>query len=284
MPDLFLMVIIGLTLAVLLAASYSDIRIREVPDWLSYGFLFAALGIRAIFSFGSGWEIILSGILGFAVFFLLSLFFYYTNQWGGGDSKILMGMGAAIGIAFPFSASSWNLLWFFLSLLFLGAVYGLLWMVYIAVRKGSPFIAEMKKTLLMHKKAQFGVGTLSALLAATGFIVPVMWLAALFAVAVLYLLLFVTTVEKVCFVARISPSKLTEGDWLAEDVVVDGKLFMPRKTLEGDDLSKLTQLARQGKISYVTVKEGIPFLPSFLLAYAFINFGAFNFMGLFSFI
>lgn len=284
MPDLFLMVIIALTLAVLLAASYLDIRTREVPDWLSYGFLFAALGIRAIFSFSSGWEIMFAGIIGFAVFFLLSLFFYYTNQWGGGDSKVLMGMGAAIGVAFPFNASSWDMLWFFLSLLFLGAVYGLLWMVYIAVRKGNPFINEMKKTLVMHKKAQLGVGTLSAVLVATGFIVPVMWLAAVFAVAVLYLLLFVTTVEKVCFVVKISPNKLTEGDWLAEEVIADGKVFMPKKTLEGDDLSKLSQLAQQGKISSVVVKEGIPFLPSFLFAYIFITFSAVNFAGVFKII
>ena len=62
MLDIILIII---TFIVLLVASYTDIRTREVPDWLNYGLIFAAFGIRIIFSFEYGWEIILSGILGF---------------------------------------------------------------------------------------------------------------------------------------------------------------------------------------------------------------------------
>ena len=40
-----------LTVLVLLIASYSDLKTKEVPDWLSYGFVFAAVGVRAIYSF-----------------------------------------------------------------------------------------------------------------------------------------------------------------------------------------------------------------------------------------
>ncbi|MEK6938658.1 MAG: prepilin peptidase, partial [Nanoarchaeota archaeon] len=85
--------LIVVTLFALIIASYCDLKWREVPDWISYGLIFAALGIRAIFSLSSGWEIFISGALGFGVFLGLSCLLYYSYQWGGGDSKLLMGMG-----------------------------------------------------------------------------------------------------------------------------------------------------------------------------------------------
>ena len=135
-------ILITITFIVLLIASYIDIRTREVPDWLNYGLIFTAFGIRTIYSFELGWTILLSGILGFIVCLGLAFLFYYTNQWGGGDSKLLMGMGAIIGITYPFDASSWNLLFFFLALLFLGAIYGLIFMIGIAIKKRKIFMKE----------------------------------------------------------------------------------------------------------------------------------------------
>ena len=45
-------ILIVVSLIVLITASYSDLKTREVPDLLNYGLIFAALGIRAIFSIG----------------------------------------------------------------------------------------------------------------------------------------------------------------------------------------------------------------------------------------
>src|SRR3989338_5965028 len=91
-------VLYGVALAALLAASYTDLKTREVPDWLSYGLIFSALGIRALFSLGElDGGILLRGLAGFAVFVAIAYLMYYTRQWGGGDSKLLMGLGAAIG-------------------------------------------------------------------------------------------------------------------------------------------------------------------------------------------
>ena len=61
----------------------------------------------------------------------------------------------------------------------------------------------------------------------------------------------------------ISVDKLTEGDWVAEDIIVKGKLICSKKDLEltKEQISKLRKL----KIKNVFVKEGIPFVPSFLI-------------------
>src|SRR3989344_3227915 len=144
MMDVLLVTVV---LIVLACASYTDLRTKEVPDWLSYGFIVAALGIRGIYSFQNGGQIIVSGLLGFAAFYLLALLFYYTHQWGGGDSKLLMGMGAALGISYPFTEVSFTLLWFFLLLLFSGAIYGMVWLGVIAVQRRNCLLPELRSLL-----------------------------------------------------------------------------------------------------------------------------------------
>lgn len=263
------LLLIILTLLVLAIASYTDLRTKEVPDWLSYGFIASAIGIRGIFSLQDGWEIMISGILGFAVFYLLALLFYYTHQWGGGDSKLLMGMGAAIGISYPFTESSFTPLWFLLLLLFSGALYGLIWLIVLAVKKRDCLFPELRVLLNNHKKFHFSLGFSSLFFLGAGFFVHSLLLIITMLVLIYYLLLFLVAVQSCCFIAEKDTKALTEGDWLAEDVMVHGKKLLTKKTLTNHDIEKL----HLHKISSVTIKEGIPFVPSFLLAYLFLLLG-----------
>ena len=68
----------------------------------------------------------------------------------------------------------------------------------------------------------------------------------------------------------VDPEKLTEGDWIVNDVKVDGKYICGPKDLgiEMQQIKKLIALKKRGKIRKVLMKEGIPFVPSFLLAFA----------------
>ena len=264
--------LIAVTLFVLIIASYCDLKWREVPDWLSYGLIFAALGVRTIFSIEYGWEILISGAIGFGIFFGLACLLYYSNQWGGGDSKLLMGMGGVIGVAYPFNSSSWNLFWFFLLLLSLGAIYGLLWVAGLATKERKKFLPEFKKAWLEHKKLHLILGIISLVL----FILflfglkynfSFIWPIIPFPLITFYLFLFVTTVENSCFIMKREVSKLTEGDWLAEEVKVADKIVMKKKTLEKEDLDLLLKWHQEKKLNQVVVREGVPFVPSFLFAY-----------------
>ena len=265
-----------ITIIILLVASYTDIKTREVPDWVSYSLIFSALGIRTIFSVNSGWNILLGGVLGFAVCFAIAYLFYYTSQWGGGDAKLLMGMGAMIGIAYPFSTDSFNLLLFFLALLFIGAAYGLLWMLMLAVRKGKLFWLDFKHTVKAYNKLQLGLLISTLLLFVLVLFYSFIWPILFFPLGVFYLFLFINTVEKTCFLKKVHVNDLTEGDWLAEDVNNHSKLILKKKTLEKEDIQKLKESA----LKEVLIKEGIPFIPSFLLAYLLLVFGknAFSFV------
>jgi Flp pilus assembly protein protease CpaA len=264
--------LITITLVVLILSSINDIRIREVPDWFSYGLIFAAFGVRTIFSLSLGWEILVSGILGFLVFLALAFLFYYTGQWGGGDSKLLMGMGAVIGISIPFSSNSFTLLWFLLALLLFGAIYGIIWMIVLAIIRRKIFWKNFKVSIKKKKKLHFVLIITTFIFIILAILQPYLTPLIFFPLGFLYLLVFVNVVEKSCFIKRIPASKLTEGDWLAKDVKLKNKVVMTAKTLEREDVWKLKYLEVNENLKPVTIKEGVPFVPSFLIAYIIITF------------
>lgn len=269
---LFSLVIGSVTLLFLAAASYTDLRTREVPDLLSYGLIVAALGIRGIFVYEAGWTLLLSGLLGFAVCFLAAWLLYKTNLWGGGDSKLLMGMGAVIGISYPFDVSSLLLLWFFILLLFIGSLYGLCWLFGLSIARWNVCKPRFREKVTQYKDVQIGLGFFSLVVIGLSFLNG-LWLFFLLPGLIFYLFLFVTTIEEECFLKRISPAKLTEGDWLGEDVFVDEERFPRRRALEMKDIETLQMAHKDGKISSVVIREGVPFVPSFLFAYILLFWG-----------
>ena len=97
MQELFL----GVTFLAIAVASYTDIRTREVPDWVNYSLLAFGLGGNLLLSIAmKDFSFILYSIAGAAAMFGIACAMYYTGQWGGGDSKLLIGMGAMLGIPF----------------------------------------------------------------------------------------------------------------------------------------------------------------------------------------
>ncbi len=270
MLELILLII---SILVLFLASYTDLKTREVPDWLNYGFIAAALGIRTIYSFQEGWSTLLSGVIGLAVAFLVGSIFYLTHQWGGGDTKLLAGMGAMIGISYPFSKASLTLLWFFLALLFIGALYGLAWMIILFLQKKQQVSRHFRFLLGEYKGIHIASGGAAVFFALTSIPLPFLWPLVLFPLVLFYLFLFVESVEQTSFFKDVAIGKLTEGDWLAEDVFVEGKRVVKSTTLGMKELSTLNRLKTEGKLKTVLIKEGLPFVPSFLLAYLLVKFG-----------
>ena len=269
--DILLMVI---TFLVLFIGSYTDLKRREVPDWLNYGLIFAALGIRTIFSFEYGWQVLFSGVLGFLICLAIAFLFYYSGQWGGGDSKLLMGMGAVIGVTLPLNNSSLNLLWFMLSLLFLGSIFGILWMLVLAIRKRHLFWKNYQKYLKKRKTLHLLLAITTIIFIVLTFFKPFIWPMIPFPLLMFYLFSFVNIVEKNCFYKQVPPYYFTEGDWLAKDVVINKKNILTARTLEMEDVWKLRFLESHNKLNEVTIKEGVPFVPSFLLGYLALLFGS----------
>jgi Flp pilus assembly protein protease CpaA len=265
-------IILIIVLVALIIGTYTDLRIREVPDWLNYGLIFVGFGLRVIFTLAyedPGY--IIQGILGFAVFFVIALIMFYAGQWGGGDSKMVMGLGALIGLELSLDAF---LVSFIINIVIFGAVFGLLFSVYLAAVNFKQFSKEFNKRFNEKKKQKWFVwiGTIALLLVSIfvpAYIkVPVVVLAGILLVS-FYVFIYLKAVENSSMIRWVKPENLTEGDWVVEDVVVAGKRICGPKDLglEMPQIKKLIRLKKQKKIKKVLIKYGIPFVPSFLIAF-----------------
>lgn len=268
----------------LIAGSLTDLDRREVPDWINYGLMFCGFGIALILSIVKNDFMFLAySALGFAIFFIIGLVMYYTGQWGGGDSKMLMGLGALIGIPFAWPIQNTIALWrenppllfiFLVMTMLSGAVYGVIWSIVLAIKDKKAFMKDAKKRLSSRLYVVLRYACLGALAIALFIVfrldditikVMILILAIMMPI-MLYTSVFIKSVENCCMIKQYSPEKLTEGDWIAEDVVIEGEHITGPKDLgiTKEGIARIKELHSQGKIKTVMVKEGIPFVPSFL--------------------
>ncbi len=80
-------------LTVLLLASWTDVRSRRIPNWITVTGMVAGLGCHAARGVGP----LGVGALGLAAAFVVALPFFLSGALGGGDAKLLMVVGAFFG-------------------------------------------------------------------------------------------------------------------------------------------------------------------------------------------
>ena len=84
----------GIPLALTLTAVVTDLRRREVPDWVPLVLLaWAVLGCALGWTSSSWWALVAGSVVGLAT----SVPFFYFGGLGGGDVKLLAALGAALG-------------------------------------------------------------------------------------------------------------------------------------------------------------------------------------------
>ena len=122
---------------------------------------------------------------------------------------------------------------------------------------------------------------LTSFLVADKFISLVSLYLALVIVITFYLWVAVKAVEESCMLKFVRPQQLTEGDWIAKEIKVQGKYITGPKDLgiEKKQINKLISLYKKKKVRKILIKEGIPFVPSFFIAYVItLVFGNFVFL------
>lgn len=262
-------------LLALLAASISDIKTREVPDWVSYSLIISGFGLRLFHSLTtSEWFFLLHGVIGFLIMMILGNLMFRTRQWGGGDTKLLMGIGVAFATtpsylpssAIPFLAIV------LINILLIGAIYGISYGVILAVKHRDKFLPAFKYLNQEKKVARIKMMALAIAILIIIFLFAtnldtraklLLGILALMGLLYPYLSLFIKAVEKSCLYKRIPVTKLTPGDWVEENVYKNNKLIYKRKPLgiEQEDIQKVIK----AKVKDVLVKEGIPFIPPFFI-------------------
>jgi Flp pilus assembly protein protease CpaA len=244
-------------------ASIQDLRRREVADWLNFSLVAFALAYRAFYSaVSSEWSFFVYGAVGALIFFGIANLFYYSKMMGGGDAKLLMGFGAIL----PFEGL-WDYLYlgagFILLLLVAGAVYSLIWSVFIAIGSKKKFGIEFKIALRKSMKYR-NIYFLIALAILFMTLIAGSWfgiLAVLSLIAVFFLFSYLFAVDK-CMIKLVGAEQLAEGDWLENEVKI-GR-YLVKKSVHGLSAEDIRMLRKSGKKAMI--KEGIPFVPVFLAA------------------
>lgn len=261
----------------LFLGSITDLKTREVPDWLNYGLVSSGFGLNLLFSaIYSNPSFIINSIIGFFIFFAIAYMMFYGGQWGGGDSKMIMGLGAMIGINVG-NIPSQFLFAFLINALLVGALYGLLWSVFLVFKNKKIFSREfnkilMGKTIVKAKKIMLMIliALFVLLFLIKLYYIKIMVLTLAFVMLVtFYLWIFVKAIEKSCMYKLVEPSKLTEGDWIVKDIYVGGKYITGPKDLgiSKKQINQLVEFYKRKKVKKILIKEGIPFVPSFLIAF-----------------
>lgn len=265
----------------LIIASIIDIRTREVPDLLNYGLIIVGSAIHILDAIVyNHWSALLSTFLGFIALFIIANLMYYSKQWGGGDAKLLMATSIMFAQypeallnffspslqPFPFQMT------LFINLLIVGSVYGLLYTIAIAYRNRKNFSSEFK-AMLSDKRLRFTKWlslALSIVLLVLMLIVdrtlisPITIAMFVFVVGFPYIIVFVKAVEKGSMFKMLEVSMLTEGDWVATDITIAGRKIYSNKS-PGITKQQIQRL-KEHHVKRVLVKEGIPFVPSFLIS------------------
>jgi prepilin peptidase CpaA len=130
-----------------LAATWTDLRERRIPNALSVSLFVCGLVFRTVTDGSSG---LVDGLLGFAVGFAILLVLYLIGGGGGGDVKFMAAVGTWIGpyhLLFVFVISAILMLLFVATLVLWQALF---------VRRVESFTdgeanSEQKLSLFKHK-------------------------------------------------------------------------------------------------------------------------------------
>jgi len=255
-------IILVMVFIALIYGSISDILTRELSDVLTYGMIIAGLMLRLIFSVAeSDWSFILAGLLGLGVCFAIGSGLYYSRVWGGGDAKLLIGLGAIFGMELSVNTF---MLSFMVNMLIAGAIYGLAYAAWL-------YFNNQDRISIFETKGQANMLFISVLLLLGIFTITApAWMkmsavVLLGIVLVLLLTRLVKKVEDVCMTKRTRVSELKEGDWLKDDIYADGKYICGKKDL-GIDAEQI-QAMEKAKIKSVKIKLGIPYVPVFMVGF-----------------
>ena len=255
-------------------SSYFDLKTTEIPDEIPYVMMGIGIVGNLIKSYlvWSYWPFLFSVIIGLG-FLGFGFIMYFTGQWGGGDAKLLSGIGFLlpslppeinVRLFFPFPLS------FFFNVFLVGAGYIILYALAMSIKHKKIWFVFFKdlranvKTIALFSSALILFFTVFGIILVRYYPILMTKDAILFTVIVsisfisLFILWkFVKAVENVGFKKKIPISELKVGD-----VPMDYKVW------DGITEKELKRIKKSGK-KYVWIKEGVRFAPTFPLALIF---------------
>jgi len=258
----------------LVFASWQDFKRREVENWWSFSLIAIVLCFRAFLSVETWnyWHI-LWGVIGLTAGFVIANIFYYGRLFAGGDFKLLLALCCVLPLSLGWRENVFIFAGFFVLLILCGGVYGLIYSLVMACVNCRRFVKESSLQIKKNKWLMIGFFIVGLILLGGFSFIEVYIGFVLFFLLILsaFLFVFAKSVENACLIKEVNVKDLTIGDWLVENVKikVKGKLKTIKPDWQGLSEEDLIFLRRNSKNikGKIIVKNGIPFVPAFLLAF-----------------
>ena len=258
----------------IVVASMQDLKRREVDNWLNLFLLVSSLAFVFVGAVLNGELNIIFHVASLLVVMFIAMnLFYYGRVFAGGDAKLLFAM-TAFFLGLTFWESVGNIGIFLLFLMISGSIYGLVYSFVLWFKNKTAVNKEMARVAKGYSVKALEV--LGVILMLGGFVDSLFFLVGVLVFVFPLLYIFAKGLENVSMIREISGKELREGDWLVNDVKV-GKVVV-KADWDGLNLEDIELLRDEKK---VLIKEGLPFVPAFLIAFLGYVFAKSWFLGFF---
>jgi len=258
--------LIVLALIWIVFASMQDLKNREVANWLSFSLIIFALGFRffwSLFSFNTNFMFFYQGLIGLGIFLIIGNLFYYARLFAGGDAKLMIALGPVLGFSSNFTTNLKIYFIFLFVYLFAGMFYGLFWSFSLVIKNFNNFKKEFLKVFYKHSKIILLISFAGMVLTFFGIVDLVFSYFGILILIMPYIYIFAKAIDEACMIKNVKTSELMEGDWLYKDVKIGKKTIKAK--WDGLDSADIKLLKKKKKL--VLIRQGIPFVPVFLIAF-----------------
>ncbi len=262
-------------LLILLLSAFTDIKKREVLDSASLTLLLISIITVILYSLiQNNYNVLLTALKFFILLLMFSLLLYYARQWGGGDTKLLIAL--SIPLTFPiikFDIFLTSPIDFLVNLAIVGSLYGTFFALIKIMRRPKEFINNLKAISKEHKYYLFLAVFFSLMifimanLQDINLIKSLLYSLSVFLLLIPILHTIFKSIESFSMIKTIPINRLTPGDWII-DKKIKSRFKISSLGIDQEQIS----LLKKAKIKLIQIKEGIPFVPTFLLAYVITNF------------
>ncbi len=260
----YIIFLIVLALIWIIFATIQDLKSREVANWLNFSLIIFALGFRFFYSlFNGSFDFFYQGLIGLGIFFVLGNVFYYGRIFAGGDAKLMIALGAVLPFYYGFVDNTKIFVFFLFLFFFVGAFYGLFVSSFLALTNFKKFRKELKNQFKKKRKYIFLFLILGVVISLFGMFENIFLILGIFIFIIPYFYLYAKSIDKVCMIKNIEVSKLSEGDWLYDDVRAGKDLI--KASWDGLDSEQIKKIKM--KYKKIKIRQGIPFVPVFLISF-----------------
>jgi len=193
-------------------------------------------------------------------------------MFAGGDAKLMI----ALGTVLPFSESFFENLEFFslflILFLFVGGIYGLIWGAFLTVNNFNIFKKEFVNQFNRNQKMIYAIMIFALFVMVLGFFEKLVFYLGLLIFIMPYLYVYARTIDDSCLIKTLNVKKLEEGDWLYKELKVGKKII--KANWSGLNKKHIKEIQKNFK--KIKIREGIPFVPTFLISFLTVVYFYFN--------